>query len=102
MKTAIDAIQAVKTAEEQRRLHRGYLEAIQPIIRQKVRILCVCMPTYWRYPDGRMEKKDDGLTPDLQTCMDQLDEMIRQVATNYGFTPPALDTRAQAAINPIA
>ena len=52
-----------------------FLAMVEPLIRQKVRIYSLAIPTWILYNDGRMEMASDGLT----------DEMRIYLATDRGY-----------------
>lgn len=74
----LDEFLAIKAAIA----HRHYLEAIEPWVKQKMRIYMLLIPKILIHPDGRLEQKYD-LSPELQKLMNELDSFIAMEARKW-------------------
>lgn len=71
--------------------YRQYREAIQPIIKQKCRILGICIPTLILHSDGHIEHRDDGMSDAAKETMRMLDELLDSTAKQFGFKITEVD-----------
>lgn len=80
-----------RTPEDYERAYREYLEDIQPVVRQMIKIRGLARP-HWHLrqrPDGTWEmlsEPDEGLPPELLPVLRMLEEHMRDMASAYGLT----------------
>jgi|GEM_PF-5433069 len=77
MKTAMQ-VNRKPSNEEMARMHREFIQAIQPIIKAKCDLMNKCLPRITVYPSGKVEREYD-FTEEQKRLLEDADKYIEHL-----------------------